>query len=193
MISRTQAASGSPRGSRCRCACTTSKTRSSAKVGIDHDTAQFAVASIRSWWKHLGCERYPNATSLTITADCGGSNGNRTRLWKVELQRLADETGLEIQVLHFPPGTSKWNKIEHRLFSFITINWRGKPLTSLETIVNLIAATTTRTGLKVYAQLDDATYPAKLKVSDAELKAVNLDGQSFQPAWNYTINPNVKR
>jgi len=163
------------------------------QVGIDHDTAQFAVASIRSWWKHLGCERYPNATSLTITADCGGSNGNRTRLWKVELQRLADETGLEIQVLHFPPGTSKWNKIEHRLFSFITINWRGKPLTSLETIVNLIAATTTRTGLKVYAQLDDATYPAKLKVSDAELKAVNLDGQSFQPAWNYTINPNVKR
>jgi len=163
------------------------------QVGSDHDTAQFAVASIRSWWKHLGCERYPNATSLTITADCGGSNGNRTRLWKVELQRLADETGLEIQVLHFPPGTSKWNKIEHRLFSFITINWRGKPLTSLETIVNLIAATTTRTGLKVYAQLDDATYPAKLKVSDAELKAVNLDGQSFQPAWNYTINPNVKR
>ena len=158
-------------------------------VGIDHDTAQFAVASITSWWEYLGQERYPHASTLTITADCGGSNGNRTRLWKVELQRLADETGLQIQVCHFPPGTSKWNRIEHRLFSFITINWRGKPLHSLETIVNLIASTTTRTGLKVYARLDAGTYPAKIQVADAELKAVNLHGHQFHPEWNYTIKP----
>jgi hypothetical protein len=161
------------------------------QVGIDHDTAQFAVNSIRSWWAHLGRERYPHTARLTITADCGGSNGYRTRLWKLELQRLADQTGLEIQVLHFPPGTSKWNKIEHRLFSFITINWRGKPLYSLETIINLIASTTTRTGLKVYAQLDDQTYPAKIKVSDAQLKTVNLHGHEFHPDWNYTIKPQV--
>ena len=160
-------------------------------VGIDHDTAQFAVNSIRSWWKHLGRERYPDAHTLTITADCGGSNGYRTRLWKVELQRLADETGLEIQVCHFPPGTSKWNKIEHRLFSFITINWRGKPLTSLETIINLIGSTTTRSGLTVYAQLDQGSYPAKVTVSDAELEAVNLHGHAFHPEWNYTIKPRV--
>ena len=158
-------------------------------VGIDHDTAQFAVASITSWWEYLGQERYPHASTLTITADCGGSNGNRTRLWKVELQRLADETGLQIQVCHFPPGTSKWNRIEHRLFSFITITWRGKPLHSLETIVNLIASTTTRTGLKVYARLDAGTYPAKIQVADAELKAVNLHGHQFHPEWNYTIKP----
>jgi hypothetical protein len=118
-------------------------------VGIDHDTAQFAVNSIRSWWQHLGRQRYPHATRLQITADCGGSNGNRVRLWKVELQKLADETGLQIGVCHFPPGTSKWNRIEHRLFSYITINWRGKPLYSVQTIVNLISATTTSTGLKV--------------------------------------------
>ncbi len=118
-------------------------------VGIDHDTAQFAVASIAGWWEHLGRERYPHATTLTITADCGGSNGHRTRLWKTELQRLADDTSLTIRVCHFPPGTSKWNKIEHRLFSFITHNWRGKPLVSLEVIINLTAATTTRTGLEV--------------------------------------------
>jgi transposase len=135
-------------------------------VGIDHDTAQFAVASIAGWWEHLGAERYPDASTLTITADCGGSNGNRTRLWKVELQRLADHTGLEIRVCHFPPATSKWNKIEHRLFSFITHNWRGRPLESLEVIVNLIAATTTRTGLEVYAQLDQRAYPDKVTVSD---------------------------
>ncbi len=138
-------------------------------VGIDHDTAEFAVNSIRSWWKHLGSARYPRAQRLTITADCGGSNGNRTRLWKVELQRFAEETGLEIEVCHFPPGTSKWNKIEHRLFSFITINWRGKPLVSLETIINLIAGTKTSTGLEVYARLDEGSYPSKVKVSDAEL------------------------
>jgi transposase len=161
------------------------------QVGIDHDTAQFAVSSIRCWWEHLGRERYPGARTLTVTADCGGSNGYRTRLWKVELQRLADETGLEIQVCHFPPGTSKWNTIEHRLFSFITINWRGKPLTSLETIINLIASTTTRGGLKVYARLDQGSYPAKVTVSDAELEAVHLHGDAFHPEWNYTIKPRV--
>jgi hypothetical protein len=159
------------------------------QVGVDHDTAQFAVNSIRGWWEHLGRERYPDATTLTITADCGGSNGNRTRLWKVELQRLADATGLALQVCHFPPGTSKWNKIEHRLFSFITMNWRGKPLTSLEAIINLIAATTTRSGLKVYARLDPRTYPDKIKVSDTELAAVNLRGHRFHPEWNYLIKP----
>ena len=120
-----------------------------------------------SWWEYLGQPRYPNATRLQITADCGGSNGNRTRLWKVELQKLADETGLEIAVCHFPPGTSKWNRIEHRLFCFITINWRGKPLVSLETIINLIGATKTSTGLEVYARLDNGTYPDKIKVRDA--------------------------
>ena len=159
------------------------------QVGIDHDTAAFAVASIRSWWQHLGRERYPKAERLTITADCGGSNGYRTRLWKVELQKLAEETGLEICVCHFPPGTSKWNKIEHRLFSFISINWRGKPLTSLETIVNLIGATTTKSGLEVYARLDQSAYPNKVKVSDAELAAVQLEGDVFHPEWNYTIKP----
>jgi hypothetical protein len=158
-------------------------------VGIDHDTAQFAVSSIRAWWEHLGQARYPKATSLQITADCGGSNGNRTKLWKVELQRLADETELEIAVCHFPPGTSKWNRIEHRLFSFITMNWRGKPLVSLETIVNLIGATKTSSGLDVYARLDEGTYPDKIKVPDAELKAVNLHGDEFHPEWNYRIKP----
>jgi Rhodopirellula transposase DDE domain len=162
-------------------------------VGIDHDTAQFAVGSIRSWWEHLGQERYPKATSLQITADCGGSNGNRTRLWKVELQKLADDTGLQIAVCHFPPGTSKWNKIEHRLFSFITINWRGKPLVSLETIINLIGSTTTRSGLEVYARLDEGTYPAKIKISDADTKALNIHGEDFHPEWNYKILPRRNR
>jgi len=158
-------------------------------VGIDHDTAQFAVNSIRSWWEHLGAERYPHATRLQITADCGGSNGNRTKLWKVELGKLADEIGLELAVCHFPPGTSKWNKIEHRLFSFITMNWRGKPLTSLETIINLIGATTTSNGLEVYARLDEGTYPDKIRVTDAELQSVNIHGENFHPEWNYTITP----
>jgi len=158
-------------------------------VGIDHDTAQFAVASIRGWWEHLGRERYPEATSLTITADCGGSNGNRTRLWKTELQGLADESGLEIQVLHFPPGTSKWNRIEHRLFSFISMNWRGKPLVSRQVIINLIGATTTRSGLRVYARLDEREYPREVKVGDAQLAAVNLTGDDFHPEWNYAIKP----
>ncbi len=158
-------------------------------VGIDSNTAQFATASIQGWWEHLGRERYPQATTLTITADCGGSNGNRLRLWKAELQRLADDTGLSIQVCHFPPGTSKWNKIEHRLFSFISQNWRGKPLISHEVIINLIAATSTRTGLKVYARLDGRPYPKKLVVTDEQLAAVNLEGHAFHPEWNYTISP----
>ncbi len=158
-------------------------------VGIDHDTAQFAVNSIRGWWEHLGGSRYPNARRLQITADCGGSNGNRTRLWKVELQKLADEIDLEINVSHLPPGTSKWNRIEHRLFSYITMNWRGKPLVSLETIINLIGSTKTSTGLEVYARLDDREYPAKLRVTDAELNTVNLYREAFHPEWNYTIKP----
>ncbi|MBU2603188.1 MAG: ISAzo13 family transposase [Actinobacteria bacterium] len=160
-------------------------------VGIDHDTAQFAVASIQGWWEHLGHSRYPEATSLTITADCGGSNGYRTRLWKTELQRLADHTGLQIHVCHLPPGTSKWNRIEHRLFSFITQNWRGKPLLSTRVIVSLIAATSTRTGLKVYARLDERTYPSKIAVSDQQLAAVRLHGDPFHPEWNYTIEPHT--
>ena len=158
-------------------------------VGVDHDTAQFAVNSIRGWWEHLGQARYPNATRLQITADCGGSNGNRVRLWKVELQTLAQKTGLEIHVCHLPPGTSKWNRIEHRLFSYITMNWRGKPLVSLETIINLIGATTTSTGLEVYARLDDREYPAKIRVTNAELAAVNLHPEAFHPEWNYSIKP----
>jgi len=158
-------------------------------VGIDNDTAQFAVESIRGWWRQLGQARYPDATTLTITADCGGSNGNRTRLWKTELQQLADDTGLQVRVCHFPPGTSKWNKIEHRLFSFITMNWRGKPLTSRQTVISLIAATTTRTGLTVHARLDERTYPKGIKITDALLAAVNLTGDPFHPDWNYTINP----
>jgi len=158
-------------------------------VGIDHDTAQFSVAAITAWWQQLGKARYPNATSLTVTADCGGSTGNRTRLWKTELQHLADCTGLAITVCHFPPGTSKWNKIEHRLFSFISKNWRGQPLASYEVIINLIASTTTRTGLQVYARLDDGTYPDKIQVSDEQIAAVNLHRHTFHPEWNYTIKP----
>lgn len=161
-------------------------------VGIDHDTAQFAVASIEGWWQQLGRQRFPSAQALTITADCGGSNGNRTRLWKTELQRLADHTGLAVRVCHFPPATSKWNKIEHRLFSFISINWRGKPLVSRQVIIDLIAATTTRTGLKVYAQLDERSYRDKIKVTDAELAAVQIEGDPFHPEWNYTIKPRLE-
>ena len=140
----------------------------------------------------MGRERYPEASELTITADCGGSNGNRTRLWKTELQRLANQTGLQISVCHFPPGTSRWNKIEHRLFSFISHNWRGKPLVSHEVIINLIGATTTRTGLEVYARLDTGSYPKDLKVPDAELAAVDLTGDPFHPEWNYTIRPTTQ-
>lgn len=160
-------------------------------VGIDADTAQFAVASIASWWRHLGRERYPDATTLTITADCGGSNGNRLRLWKTELQRLADCTGLQIRVCHFPPGTSKWNKIEHRLFSFIARNWRGQPLVSRQAVVSLIGATTSTAGLKVYAQLDENVYERGVKVPDAQLAAVNLTRNEFHGEWNYLIKPST--
>ena len=160
-------------------------------VGISADTYQFAVNSIRGWWQHLGSERYPKAETLTITADSGGSNSPRVRLWKTELQKLADETGLNIRVLHFPAGTSKWNKVEHRLFSYISINWRAKPLTSYQVVIDLIAATTTSTGLKVYARLDTSTYQTKLKVPDAEINAVNLTGDQFHPEWNYTIHPKI--
>jgi transposase len=158
-------------------------------VGIDADTAQFAVQSIRSWWRNLGRQRYPHARTLTITADCGGSNGNRLRLWKTELQRLADETGLQIQVCHLPPGTSKWNKIEHRLFSFIARNWRGQPLISRQAVVSLIAATTSTKGLKVYAELDETTYQRSIKITDAQLAAVNLIPDDFHGEWNYHITP----
>ena len=161
-------------------------------VGIDHDTAQFAVASIRAWWTQLGHPRYPEAPSLTITADCGGSNSNRIRLWKTELQTFADETGLEVRVCHFPPGTSKWNKIEHRLFSFISKNWRGQPLISYEVIINLIAATTTSSGLEVYARRDDGAYPDKLKITDQQIAAVNLVPNDFHGEWNYTIKPSTQ-
>jgi Rhodopirellula transposase DDE domain len=160
-------------------------------VGIDHDTAAFAVNAIRRWWKLMGRKRYPDARSLLITADCGGSNGARLRLWKVELQKLADELGLSITVSHLPPGTSKWNRIEHRLFSFITCNWRGKPLVSYQAIVQLIAATTTTTGLKVCCKLDRNTYPAGIKVSDVEIEAINISRHDFHGDWNYTINPNA--
>jgi hypothetical protein len=160
-------------------------------VGIDGNTAEFAVNSILSWWKHLGSERYPHAKTLTITADCGGANSNRVRLWKTELQRLADATGLRIIVCHFPPGTSKWNKIEHRLFSFMSLNWRGKPLESHEVIINLIAGTTTSTGLKVYAELDKRAYPTRIEVTDEQLAAVNIKRGTFHGEWNYQISPSL--
>ncbi len=160
-------------------------------VGIDNDTAQFAAATIKGWWDHLGARRYPDATTLTITADCGGSNSYRIRLWKTELQALADHTGLRISVLHYPPGTSKWNKIEHRLFSHISINWRAKPLISRQVVIDLIAATTTSTGLEVYARLDTNTYPKKIQISDDQLAAVRLTGDAFHPEWNYTITPSL--
>ncbi len=158
-------------------------------VGISADTAQFAVASIRSWWYTMGIERYPHAPQLLITADGGGSNGSRNRLWKTELQALANEIGLKISVCHFPPGTSKWNKIEHRMFSQISQNWRGRPLESLAVIVNLIAATTTKTGLTIQCQLDLNQYPKGIKVSEDELASVNIVGDVFHPNWNYTILP----
>ena len=158
-------------------------------VGIDHDTASFAVNAIRRWWQTMGRARYPEAGSLVITADCGGSNGARVRLWKRELQALATELGVTITVCHLPPGTSKWNKIEHRLFSFITQNWRGKPLVSYQAIVQLIAATTTRTGLNVKSEIDTAIYPPGIKVSDSDMAAINLSPHAFHGEWNYTIAP----
>lgn len=158
-------------------------------VGIDHDTAQFAARSIRRWWMRMGRRRFPRASELLITADGGGSNSCRSRLWKVSLQELADELGLRLHVCHFPPGTSKWNKIEHRLFSFITQNWRGKPLVSHQAIVSLIARTTTRTGLVVKAALDTEHYETAIKVSDAQLSQLKLTPNAFHGEWNYTLSP----
>ena len=158
-------------------------------VGTDHDTSTFAVATLRRWWQSMGAPLYPEASRLLICADGGGSNGSRTRLWKVELAKLAAETGLEVTVCHLPPGTSKWNKIEHRLFSHISMNWRGRPLESHETIVELIAATTSRTGLKVQAELDQATYPKGVKISDAEMACLPLTRHEFHGEWNYTLRP----
>ena len=158
-------------------------------IGIDHDTAAFAVNSIRRWWRTMGRRAYPQARVLLITADSGGSNGARTRLWKWELQRLATESGLSISVCHLPPGTSKWNKIEHRLFSFISRNWRGRPLVSLATIISLIAATRTRAGLRVRCELDPGRYPQGEKITDAQMSSLNIERARFHGDWNYTIHP----
>ena len=160
-------------------------------VGITSDTAEFAVEAIRGWLERMGRQRYPKARELTITADCGGSNGARVRLWKVELQKLADETGLVLHVHHYPPGTSKWNKIEHRMFCHITQNWRGRPLTDRLAIVELIGATTTKTGLKVECLLDTRTYEKGIKISDAEMEMLNIEGDDFHPEWNYNIKPRL--
>ena len=160
-------------------------------VGTDHDTGEFAVASIRGWWRHEGRRLYPRATAILITADAGGSNGWRLRLWKLELQKFADATGLSLSICHFPPGTSKWNKVEHRLFSFISSNWRGEPLRDYETIVNLIANTSTARGLKVTCRLDRRTYPTGRKISSEQMKRVNLQPDRFHGEWNYVIRPNL--
>jgi len=162
-------------------------------VGIDHDTAAFAVATIGRWWREMGYPVYGKASELLITADSGGSNSSRNRLWKVELQKLANRTGLTITVCHFPPGTSKWNKIEHRMFSFITQNWRGKPLVDRATIVNLIGSTKTKEGLKIRCELDTQTYPKGIKVPDVQLEKVKLKEHKFHGDWNYTIYPNEKK
>lgn len=158
-------------------------------VGISADTSAFAVESIRRWWLSMGKESYPNATKLLITADGGGSNGSRVRLWKTELQRFADETGLKISVCHFPPGTSKWNKIEHRMFSYISQNWRGRPLVSIETIVNLIGATKTKKGLKIQTAVDVNKYAKGIKITDQEIKTLALQREEFHGEWNYTLHP----
>jgi hypothetical protein len=158
-------------------------------VGIDHDTASFAVASIRQWWLRMGKRRYSSASELLMTADCGGSNGNRVRLWKREVQALASESGLAITVCHFPPGTSKWNKIEHRMFCHITANWRARPLTGLGVVVSLIGSTTTRAGLKIRAAADLRSYPLKVKVSDEEMRTILMTRHGFHGEWNYTIRP----
>jgi DNA-binding phage protein len=158
-------------------------------VGQDHDTATFAVVSLRRWWEAVGRQSYPAATELLISADGGGSNGARVRLWKVELQAFATATGLHVTVCHLPPGTSKWHKIEHRLFAHISMNWRGRPLVSHEVIVDLISATTTRSGLQVQAELDTGTYPTKVKVSEAEMAALHLTPHEFHGEWNYTLSP----
>ena len=162
-------------------------------VGITADTAEFAAASIRTWLDRMGRGRYPQARELTITADCGGSNGVRVRLWKRELQMFADESGLILHLHHYPPGTSKWNRIEHRLFCHITQNWRGRPLTDRSAVVELIGATTTRTGLKVECALDTRTYDKGLKVSNAEMESLDITGDAFHPEWNYTIKPQASQ
>lgn len=158
-------------------------------VGIDHDTAEFAVATLRRWWEHMGHEVYPHATRLLITADGGGSNGSRCRLWKVEVQKLADELELQISVCHFPPGTSKWNKIEHRMFCHITENWRGRPLVSREVVVNLIGHTTTKAGLEIRSALDENRYPTGREVTDQQLETLSIKREKFHGEWNYTIKP----
>ncbi len=158
-------------------------------VGMDHDTASFAVASIRRWWLAMGQQIYPRATDLLICADCGGSNGYRVRLWKIQLQDFASEAGLRVTICHFPPGTSKWNKVEHRLFSHISMNWRGRPLISHQVIVKLIGETTTRSGLEVQAELDKRKYPTRVKVTDEEMKRVKIRAHNFHGEWNYSINP----
>lgn len=160
-------------------------------VGITADTADFSVNSVKRWWKQLGKKNYPQAKKILITADCGGSNGNSNRLWKNCLQKFANETGLHITVCHYPKGTSKWNKIEHRLFSFISMNWKGKPLISYEVIINLIKATKTNTGLKVYAMLDKRKYKKGKKISDKEMEKINIEKHELHPDWNYTILPNI--
>jgi hypothetical protein len=162
-------------------------------VGITHDTAEFAVQSIRTWLERIGRPRYTGMCELMITADCGGSNSARSRLWKVELQKLADELQMPIKVCHYPPGTSKWNKIEHRLFCHITQNWRAKPLVSRAAVVELIAATTTKTGLKVACALDERTYEKGIKITDAEMEALDIRGHMFHPEWNYTVHPRPKK
>jgi len=161
-------------------------------VGVDHDTPKFAVTSIESWWHHVGAARYPDAHEIFITADAGGSNSYRARAWKYELQGLADKLGLSFRVSHLPPGTSKWNKIEHRLFSFISINWRGRPLRTYETIVETIGHTTHRGGLVVHAQLDDGSYPLGQKVSPKDFRALNIERDDFCGDWNYTIRPRTR-
>jgi len=158
-------------------------------VGVDHDTAQFAVESIKRWWRNMGSKVYKNAKKLLITADAGGSNGYRTRLWKYELQKLSDKIGLDISVCHYPPGTSKWNKIEHRMFCHITENWRAKPLISRAVIVNLIGSTKTRSGLKIKAKLDLNEYPTGIKVPDEEFLKIKIKKNKFHGEWNYTISP----
>jgi len=167
------------------------RNRGFVNVGTDHDTGAFAVASIRGWWRNEGRSLYSEARALLVTADGGGSNGSRLRLWKLELQKFADETGLSISVCHFPPGTSKWNKVEHRLFSFISSNWRGEPLRDYETIVNLIARTTTAKGLQVICRLDRRKYPIGRKVTDEEFKGLNLKRNTFHGEWNYIISPSI--
>jgi hypothetical protein len=158
-------------------------------VGVDHDTAEFAVETVRRWWRHMGRQTYPRAKRLLITADGGGSNGSRCRLWKVELQRLANETGLRISVCHFPPGTSKWNKIEHRMFCHMTENWRGRPLVSREVVVNLIGHTTTKTGLAIRSALDENSYPTGREVTAQQLESLAITQEKFHGEWNYTIQP----